>query len=184
MTSPKRSRGFLAVVPPDHVLSAIEEHTAALAFPAGVRNIPRSKWHFTIRFLGDRVRFDETVARLDGAPFRSATAQVGGGGAFPNARRADVLWIGLTGGARVLGDLAETVDRLLDPALSAPGSRFHPHLTLAPRPIAGRSARRRTCDRDARVGSSWSVDELVLFESVLGAGPAIYEVRGRFPLRP
>lgn len=82
---------------------------------------------------------------------------LGGGGAFPNPRRASVLWLGLREGSDALTALAEDL---------GPHDRpYRPHLTLA-RANRAHDLRAAIAALDA-CGSSdpWTVDEIVLFDS-------------------
>jgi 2'-5' RNA ligase len=97
-------------------------------------------------FVADAVRRRE--------PF---TLSLGGGGAFPNARRASVLWLGVRAGSDALADLATpfaTDDR-----------PYRGHLTLA-RVSRTRDLRAVVAALDAcGTSAPWTVDEVVLFES-------------------
>lgn len=91
--------------------------------------------HTTLKFLGDT---DETVVpeivslmddAVKGIP--PITLTVRGTGAFPNATRIRVIWIGLDG-AESLGTIASTLDRKLEAlGFSPEGRRWQPHVTIA-----------------------------------------------------
>jgi 2'-5' RNA ligase len=181
VSEPGVGRAFLAVVPPDATLDAVERLSRRLELPDSVRPVPRAKWHLTVRFLGNRVDFTEVEARLAPLSVEPGTVRLAGGGAFPNPRRAEVLWLGVDRGSELLARLAGAVHGLVDPASGAP--RFHPHLTLAR--CRRRTDLRATVDAigDEPLGAAWTVDELVLFQSRLGRGPAVYEPRARIRLR-
>ena len=184
MVSPQVSRGFVAVVPPADVLDAVEALIDGLTLPDGARRADRSKLHCTIRFLGNRVDFPAVATMLRGLDLRGGRARLGGGGAFPRARRGDVLWIGLTDGAELLGALNAEVEAGYDPHRPADERppRVHPHLTIARLrdPIDLRPTIRAIGAEP--VGRAWDVDELVLMRSRLGRGPAVYEEEARIPL--
>ena len=83
---------------------------------------------------------EESLARLLPRLERAARRHrafglsVAGAGAFPKPARANVLWSGLSGDRRALGELAMTVSAAARRAGVAPpdGDRgFTPHLTLA-----------------------------------------------------
>jgi len=178
------SRGFVAIVPPDDVLDAVEAVLAGVALPDGARRSERSKLHLTVRFLGNNVRFGAVEELLRGLDLRGGHARLGGAGAFPRARRGDVLWIGLAEGADLLTSLHRAVDAAYDPHRPAGErpTRFHPHLTVA-RGRAPVDLRRSVREIGAGpIGRAWSVDELVLVRSHLGDGPAVYEELARVPL--
>jgi RNA 2',3'-cyclic 3'-phosphodiesterase len=184
VVSPEVSRGFLAVVPPDDVLDAVEAAMHGVDLPVAARRTTRSNLHLTVRFLGNRVDFPEVESTLRDLPLGGGQVRLGGAGAFPKARRGDVLWLGLADGDALLTELAGTVDAALDPQRPStePRPRFHAHLTVARcktptnlRPVVDAIG-------SDPVGRSWTMDEMVLIQSRLGRGPAHYEERARFPL--
>jgi len=184
VVSPQVSRGFVAVVPPDDVLDAAEAVLDRVTLPAGARRTARPKLHLTVRFLGNRVRFERTEALLRDLDLRGGEARLGRAGAFPHARRGDVLWIGLAEGAGVLAGLHAAVDAAYDPHRPADQRppRFHPHLTVARCriPVDLRPAVAEL--GSGPVGRAWPVEEIVLVRSHLGGGPAVYEEQARIPL--
>jgi len=101
----------------------------------GVRPVRSEQLHLTLRFLGDtdEHRVDglkELMARaVDGVePFRLAFEGVG---AFPNARRARVVWIGLVG-AEPLVEVARRLEEgVVEMGWKAEGRPFRPHATVA-----------------------------------------------------
>ena len=112
---------------------------------------------------------------------------IAGGGAFPHAAGAKVLWAGLDLDA----DDAVEVGRMADGARAAAnragakvdGQRFRPHLTVA------RCARPTELTPWVRLldgsrGPEWTVDAFTLVESHLGEGPRgrpRHEVVAEFP---
>jgi 2'-5' RNA ligase len=117
------------------------------------------RWHLTVKFFGrvpDAGSLAEFVADsvLPHEPF---TLSLGGGGAFPNARWASVLWLGTREGSEALSSLA---------APFADDDRpFRAHVTLA-RASKSRDVRDAVAALDACGESQpWTVDDVVLFES-------------------
>jgi RNA 2',3'-cyclic 3'-phosphodiesterase len=172
-------RLFVAVVPPEEVLEHLDEFLSVRReLGEGLRWTVPDQWHLTLAFMesvADR-HLDDLVERLGRAAHRRAPFELGfaGGGAFPNAARAKVLWLGVAG-----NDTARTeLDRLATGARAAAtkagaevaGGKFRPHLTLArlgrPQEVA-----RWVRLLDAYEGPSWTVDEFALIESHLGEGP-------------
>ena len=167
--------------------------TTADARVAIARSLPRNlpgklvapdKWHFTLRFLGPTTREarDAIVARLSEAKLGSRfNVRFGELGAFPNAHRARILWLGLTKGGERLSELAAVAEGAARSAGFAPEGRgFKPHLTLSridpPQAIPALLAEKHRYDIEM------AVTELILYRSQLGGGPARYEEVARFGL--
>jgi RNA 2',3'-cyclic 3'-phosphodiesterase len=139
-------------------------------------------WHVTLAFLGWQDS-SFVAALLDAirTPVAAAapmTFEGGALGAFPTARRARVVWYGISDPGDRLASLATAVRSALMPLVPrvADESEFRAHLTLA----------RARDDRGANL-SGWleghsapagrlPVDRVVLYRSHLGGhGPARYE---------
>jgi 2'-5' RNA ligase len=179
------ARLFVAVPLTEQARSDIA-HLVGRAAPRGLPGRPAhpDKWHLTLRFLGDvgAVSRDRVLAELDatdpGPPFR---VRWGGLGAFPNPRRATVLWVGLEEGAAQLAALAAVVEEAVEAAGFPPEDRpFRPHLTLSRiRPHQDVTALLDGCPS---LGVAMPVDRVVLYRSHLGRGGARYEAIEEFPL--
>ncbi len=156
----------------------------AIALPLPGRAVRPENWHLTLRFLGevDEVARDRVTAALDeadlGPPF---PVRWGGIGAFPRARRATVLWIGLERGAVESARLGEVVEEAVQAAGFPPEERpFRSHLTLSRiRPHQDVAVLLETVPP---LGINMTVDRVVLYESHLGRGGARYEEIESFPL--
>jgi 2'-5' RNA ligase len=154
-------RAFLAVVPPPSIRRWTESVAdAARGTGAELRWSRTGQRHLTLRFLGavpDAHRraesFAESFRRC--SPF---TLSLGGGGAFPKASRASVLWLGVQQGSDAIGALAARVAEPDDAPYVA-------HLTLAradkPRDLRPVIAALDACGES----EPWTVDEVVLFDS-------------------
>lgn len=166
-----RLRAFLAVTLPDEARACVAEAIEILrgAVTEPVRWVPAENQHLTLKFLGEipEDRVDALVARAQAklaavAPFEVSLA---GFGAFPNAREARVLWLGVGRGAGALAKLA----RKLDGAARVAGAErerrpFAAHLTLG----RLREPARVEIERLAPPTSvTWTVTEVVLYESRL-----------------
>src|SRR5436190_9836389 len=90
---PEVTRAFVTVALPDDVLDAVSEATGTLQLH-GARMMRRDQWHLTLQFLGDDADVDAVGSALQGFTIPGGFARLGGAGAFPNARRGRVLWIG------------------------------------------------------------------------------------------
>lgn len=173
-------RLFIAVPLTDQARDKI----AAALPPLPGRRVPPQNWHFTLRFLGDaeqerRDQLAETLRRTRLG--RSFSIRFDGLGAFPRAKRARIIWLGVTDGARELVSLAETVESAVRRSdFSAEKRPFKPHLTLSrvepPRAVADLLSSQPALD------VIMPVTEITLVRSSLGAGPAKYEVVEKFLL--
>jgi 2'-5' RNA ligase len=146
------------------------------------RNLPGrpvlpENWHFTLRFLGPATTDarDQIVERLEaancGAPFTVRFCELG---AFPNAKRARILWLGIDEGADRLMQLAAIAEGAArSVGFAAENKPFKPHLTLSRidppvrvTPLLGSKP---------RFGTRMTVDSTILYRSHLEGGPARYE---------
>ena len=168
-------RLFVAIELPGAVLTEIDEAIAPLRVKA-----PELSWtapqtrHITVKFLGDvapdRVadisRMIDAVARAH-RPFAIDLSHCG---AFPNFRKARVVWLGVEHEPRL-----ELLQHDLELAAEAlgfeiEGRPFRPHLTLArvKAPLDVESMRRiARAARKVDFTASVDVAELTLFESTL-----------------
>ena len=179
-------RMFLAVALDDDSRHAIATHlevSLAGDYLPG-RPVPPDNWHITLRFLGvmSAVQQDAIVAHVDQhlmvQPFRIRFTELGG---FPKESKASVLWVGLGGAVDSLTAVAAECETAAQAAgLEPEGRPFHPHLTLSRirPPLDVRSL----IDQVPAAKIAFDVSEVTLFRSVLGRGPAQYEVVERVSL--
>src|SRR3954466_3974445 len=130
---------FVALVPPAEAVEHLEAFLEPRR-PAGhFRWAGREQLHVTLAFLADveERRLDDLTERLARAVGRRTSfgTALAGGGAFPNAARARVLWTGLDldDGGRTEPDRLATGCRAAANRAGIPvdGQRFRPHVTLA-----------------------------------------------------
>jgi 2'-5' RNA ligase len=132
-------RMFAAVVPPPEALEHLDEFLDVRREAGDFRWVQAEQVHVTLAFLAEvpERKLDDLVERLGRAAARrtSFETRIAGGGAFPNAARAKVVWAGLE-----LDDLGRTeLERLATGCRAAAtragievdGARFRPHLTVA-----------------------------------------------------
>jgi 2'-5' RNA ligase len=184
-------RLFVAILPPQEALDEVAAAAEPLRQAApDLRWSGRQQWHLTLAFLGEVTErvLPELTARLERAAGRHPALDLAfaGGGAFPAARRARVLWAGVRADNKALAALAASVAASARRAGAPPpdeGRKYHPHLTLA--------HCRRPADVSALVGSlaaftgnGWSARSVALMSSHLGSGPPQHEELARWPLRP
>ena len=124
------------------------EATSDLRAAAPTLNwMDESRVHLTLKFLGEQEdAVVESLARaLDGAAqrHRRFDMRIAGVGAFPNFRRARVVWMGVDRDARLEllhHDVELACERL---GFDVEGRPFRPHLTLA-------RVRERTAEEELR----------------------------------
>jgi 2'-5' RNA ligase len=178
------TRAFVALQPPPQVLDAIAAVTGTVEI-GDLRRSTREQWHVTVQFLGNVDDLDAIAGALEGLEAEPSPVRIGGAGAFPSARRADVLWLGVNAGRDWLVNVAADVTTRLEPLGFARDKRaYHPHLTLArarKRPVDVRAAV-DALDRDA-YGDAWTARELIVYESRTRPTGAEYMLRERVRLR-
>ena len=152
--------------------------------PLPGRLVSSYNWHFTLRFLGNTAAplRDALIGSLRDARLgKKFSIRFGGLGAFPRAKRARIIWLGLTAGVRELTSLADAVEAAARRAGFPKETRpFKPHLTLSriepPHGVTDILAAQSALD------VAMPVTEVALVRSSLGSGPAKYEVIHGFPL--
>lgn len=144
-------------------------------------------WHVTLAFMPDvsvdsegRITEMLTDTAATVAPF---DIELSGGGAFPNAAAAKVLYLGVGAGREELVRLQHRVRNVANHA----GTRVDstdpvPHLTLARTGRRAINATKWLQVLDAFPPLRWRVEEISLVASHLGHGPTRHEVVGTFPL--
>jgi 2'-5' RNA ligase len=179
-------RAFVAIELTDEARSMLVQAESVLesVAPGKTRFVPPENLHLSLKFLGDLPQ--EAIPRLVRAlsprvgksePF---DVELGGFGAFPNARAARVVWIGVTDGGAPLARLARHVEAAAGRVGVARERRpFRGHLTLArlgqPGPIP---IERLETPAPVRI----PVREIVLFQSDLSPAGARYSALTRLPL--
>ena len=178
-------RLFVAIDLPEDVRELVEEGVAPLRarFPRA-RWVPTRNQHVTLKFLGTTwPRLVDVVIQTVGevaaahAPFETRVAELG---AFPSARRARVLWVGLEDPADRLARIAAGLDDALAEHFRPETRAFTPHLTVArfDPPV-------RLEDDLTQVGMEsrpFGVDWLVVYRSHLQRPAPVYEALATFPL--
>lgn len=143
---------------------------------------PPPNWHLTLRFVGPlddltRERLVHELAEVDWpSVFRVRFGELD---AFPNHRRATVLWVGLKHGEAQLNRLAALAENAVRSCGIVPEQRpFVPHLTLSRvRPPVDV---RRMIEAVPPFGIAMDVSAVHLFESV--ANPRRYPIVESFRL--
>ena len=129
-------RAFLAIELPQAARRAVAEFAAGL--PAtGVRWVPETNLHLTLRFLGDldpgRVTPLVAAVQVECGDIAAFRVRLAGFGGFPSLGRPRVLWIGVAPGPGrdAMVTLARRVDRGLERWGLPPENRaYTPHVTI------------------------------------------------------
>lgn len=182
-------RLFIALAPPPAVLDDLDATCAPFrgARP-DLRWTSREAWHVTLAFLGEVTDSSLTrmLPRLERAARRHAAFSLAfaGAGAFPAPARANVLWSGLDGDRRALGELAASVAAGARRAGAPPpdaGRKFRPHLTLARCRVPANvvSIVDSMCGYE---GKPWTAGEIFLIQSHLNEQPR-YTALGAWKLK-
>jgi 2'-5' RNA ligase len=182
-------RLFVGLAPPAAVLDDLDAVCAPLRPRRDdLRWTSRELWHVTLAFLGEvgEESLGRLLPRLERAARRHLPfgLSLAGAGAFPSPARANVLWGGLSGDRKALGDLALSVSAGARRAGAPPpdGSRrYRPHVTLA-RCRMPADVRSVVDDLSEYQGPAWTAEEIYLIRSTLGGHPR-YETLGTWKLR-
>lgn len=162
------------------------------AWPKGrdlVKWVEPHNLHLTLKFLGEvdgstAERAAEALRAVEASP--SFVLQLVGLGAFPRARGARVLWVGVGEGAQELTRLAARVDQVLRELGFPPEDRpFSPHLTLGRlRTPAYHPELEAALQHNSRVEiGSQRVQSVELMESTLRRAGPVYTVVRSYRLK-
>lgn len=183
---------FVALVPPEDAVRHLDEFLEVRRSEAPFRWATPEQFHVTLAFLAevpDR-RLDDLVERLGRAAARRTAfdTAIAGGGAFPHAARAKVLWAGLDldeAGRTELARAATGARAAASKAgIAVEGQRFRPHVTVA-RLKHPQEVTRWVRLLESYRGPRWHADRIDLVASHLGEGPRKrprYELVERFTL--
>ncbi len=174
-------RCFLAVELPQAHKATVK---AGLARLKG--KLPAARWvrpeglHITLKFLGEQseaqaASFLEALTQLLTEVPPEVKVSLHGGGFFPNAARPRVAW---------LGGQAPGLEAWAEASEAREARPFSLHVTLA---RLERPWPEVACQRFLQEVASWQLApfvarEVVLFESTLGPGGAVYSERARIPV--
>lgn len=179
-------RAFIAVELPPEIHQAIENKTAPVraALNASlVRWVPSANIHLTLKFVGDispaNVELLTQMLNLEVGQHPAFEMDFGGLGAFPNPRRARVLWIGIQA-----PDGLEALQHGIEAAAAKLGypvekRPFSPHLTIG-RVKQGINAsgmhKIRSALEETQIGSLGTMQVTIvhLFKSDLQSTGAVY----------
>jgi len=177
----EKVRSFIAVDVADGViLKRITDCQAELTRTgADLKPVEPENIHATLRFLGEVQvpLLDQVKSELAQVAFQSFLVELRGVGAFPNPRRPNVVWIGITkGGEELQGIFSSLEPRLRGLGFAADRKGFSPHITIG----RVKSGRNREALYSAIVGmsdvefGSMTVESIRLKKSTLTPKGPIY----------
>ena len=131
----ERVRSFIAVDVADGViLKRITDcQTELTRTGADLKSVEPENIHATLRFLGEVQvpLLDQVKSELAQVAFQLFLVELRGVGAFPNPRRPNVVWIGITkGGEELQGIFSSLEPRLRGLGFAADRKGFSPHITI------------------------------------------------------
>jgi 2'-5' RNA ligase len=188
-------RSFIAVEIPAEIQSALARSIAPLQKTLTdqlIRWVAPQNVHLTLKFLGDvsPANLERLAEALKAETLAHETFNMsaGGFGAFPNPRRARILWIGLEAPIALMSLLrgVEAVAARL--GYASEDRPFSPHLTIGRvrQNVSGSDLQRiRTALEGAVVGrlGSVHVDALHIFKSDLQPGGSVYTHLYTLPMK-
>lgn len=146
--------------------------------------VPSPNWHITLHFLGDveedqQSLLTEQLRKIHlGDSFEVTLSHLG---AFPTLRYSKIMWLGLSAGVenttQVANLLAEELKYLKFKVDIRP---FVPHITLSRFPQPKNLSKWLSHHEFKEV--SMKVEEVILYESILGAGGSTYTPLEHFRL--
>jgi len=182
-------RAFVAIELPGAIKDAIESLIRRLrGVGARASWVRRENMHLTLRFFGgitedQSIRLGEILAE-NGREIRPFPVHVRGIGAFPNARKPAVIWVGAEAPDDCLLHMnaaAENAARAI--GLSPDDKPFHPHITMA-RIRDTRTARplMEAIESEAAFDAgAFEASGMTLFSSELTPKGPVYQVVREFP---
>jgi 2'-5' RNA ligase len=188
-------RSFIAIELPDDLKRELGELEALLKStePPGIKWIDPSGIHLTLKFLGNIAvdRIEEITGAIaqaaEGiAPFHLTVKDLG---VFPNLRRPQVAWVGMSGETDKLCQFQKEIESHLARLDFAAESRsFTPHLTLARlrnqvSPQERQKFGQLIASTSFEAASTIEVDTVRLMRSQLTGAGAIYSRLGTVALK-
>jgi 2'-5' RNA ligase len=179
-------RCFIAIELPDGVKRGLRELQAQLKAEssAPVKWVEPENIHLTLKFLGNVAagRIDGIAQAMKEAvrgtpPFSLEVKELG---VFPNPRRVQIVWVGVSGETEKLATLQKRIESGLAKLGFAPENRrFTPHLTLArlrdrATPQEREKLGQLIAETEFAAAQSFSVDSVKLIKSQLTREGPIY----------
>jgi 2'-5' RNA ligase len=153
-----------------------------LETPSYVKWVKKENLHITLKFFGETEKnnlIEEKMRNLENE-ISAFDISLKGVGAFPDLKKAKILWVGVEKGKGSLSQLFSiTENEVAALGFEREKRNFHPHITFA-RVKKGKYSLTR--DIDFSFGPFW-VEEISLFKSTLTPNGPIYEILSEIPLR-
>ncbi len=138
--------------------------------------------HLTVIFLGDveEKNLSGIISCVDKVAenYKPFDISLKGMGMFGDMRRPRVLWLGLDGEIKRLGEMRDNLQKPLEVfGIKQEDRPFRPHLTLGRfrRPVKDKSLLKRVIEQYKNIsGPAGKLDELILFKSQLKPGGSVY----------
>jgi RNA 2',3'-cyclic 3'-phosphodiesterase len=196
MNANESIRSFIAIELSEEVKSGLRILQSRLksSQPDTAKWVDPGSIHLTLKFLGEtrlslistiNSGLDEVTRKIP--PFTLSVTELG---AFPDTRRVQVVWVGLTGAISVLNRLQTSIETAISP-LGFPTERrpFVPHLTLSRIRDTASLQDRQTLGAligQTRINETLklNVDSVCLVQSRLTPCGAIYSVLYTAKLNP
>jgi 2'-5' RNA ligase len=180
----KPLRLFVAADIPDEVRDSLAEAITPLRERMRGKWVPPQNWHLTLKFLGSTwprlLEWVTETCRAAAARHEPFVTGLTSMGAFPNPRKARVLWAGLDDPDERFTAIAADLDEACASEFKVEKRPFTAHLTVArfdpPAPL-GEELEAIAVPRERFV-----VDRLVLYRSHLQRPAPRYEPIGEFGL--
>jgi 2'-5' RNA ligase len=151
-----------------------------------VRWVDHDGMHLTLKFLGE---IDSSHVAAVGAALQDIAARhaalvlrIGGFGAFPSLRRANVLWVGIAAEPRLVALQRELEDALVSLGHAREQRAFRPHLTVARTTRGAREPDVSRIAREFEYNADVAVETMDLMLSHTGRGGSRYEPLLKAPL--
>ena len=179
-------RAFIAIELPAEIQENLDQISTQLKQRLNdlpVRWVPGKNMHLTLKFLGDvsvaNIGMLQEVLQTEAAAVRSFEFSVGTIGAFPNAQRPRVVWIGIEAPPELAALQASLENHLARLGYSREERPFSPHLTLGRVSRSASSTEVRQIGeavQSCRVGflGAACVQEIHLYKSDLKPGGSVY----------
>jgi RNA 2',3'-cyclic 3'-phosphodiesterase len=183
---PKPWRLFVAADVPESVRLGLDHDLERMrATHPELRWSPVENWHVTLKFLGavwpPQVEEARSAIEVVAAETDRFDTRLLGADAFPSARRARVLWIGMSDPQERFPALAGVLDEALGRIVKPEERPFTPHLTVA------RAKYPVTLEEELHAvagirSETFPVDHVTLYRSHLRRPAPLYERVETFPL--